>query len=921
MAQIKNRMISLLMVLMLLVGCVPMANAEDVVLYSEPVGIATSTDIAPIINEMSDPEIADASPTVKTSEDEESQTDESNEIAEVDPGDLPIGEYPHDPEPTEQPVTIPEDHAEAETPATLQEIIDKVGYAYAMLCADGYIYADRSMSDESQLYVTHDVGSVVLCTGYKADKCYEVWLMDDNGDTVTGYIDQFCLDEYALTDEMVGIFTQIVDTNEVKTPVGRRIIFLVDGEYIEQNENEPDDTEISGTNPVTSDEDETTAEDTETIDLTDIPADDEEVENEDNEPSTTPTEDETDPVTSDEEEPIDDAFLVVDDPEDTDTQMVGDYLRVTTNTRAFLDVSKYETLETDNWVGHFVKDATVKIAAVQHDEYGRTWYKIAFLYGDDFKGGAMKWTATDYAWVLADEVQTTSGTELTVTDYAYKTRPMSSRVSLHATAMNGFTLKNINVNLGSFQAWQSGLYGSSGRDSDYPQIAKSAAHGNIYATPHYLEGYSVFCLEHNLSGPGEGSGSSQKPKGPYVLVDMDGFTSGPSGGGVSGVRYKASTMHAIGWVLRHTYPYMALDRSDSNNLVWSRVAGQFAIREVIKQLEGAQYVRDYWDMANFYSFSGGAPSVYLEYARWLATNGIARASITGRITTSNVSVSVSGSSYIGSVKLTTDADLIRIPKSVGTLTGNTGGYDNSYYYAKSGDTIKVTSGNARFSISMESISSSDEEAGFLIGIPSVEIQKILVPTQTAPYAIQSASVTFELSNGDVVVTKKSTDGILLPGTVFELLSSSGTVLKTATTDSTGKATFSGLNPGTYVVREKTPSQGYLLAAVSSQNVTVTAGTTTTATFTNERITGKVRVVKKDSITEQPLPGATFSVIRLSGPAADNPSDIGRVVATITTGANGIAETGPLPWGEYQIKETGVPDGYLDDGYTVTTWIK
>ena len=61
------------------------------------------------------------------------------------------------------------------------------------------------------------------------------------------------------------------------------------------------------------------------------------------------------------------------------------------------------------------------------------------------------------------------------------------------------------------------------------------------------------------------------------------------------------------------------------------------MREVIKQLEGAQYVRSYWDMDNFYAFSGGAPAVYLAYARWLAENGIARASITGKITASNQS--------------------------------------------------------------------------------------------------------------------------------------------------------------------------------------------------------------------------------------------------------------------------------------------
>ena len=603
---------------------------------------------------------------------------------------------------------------------------------------------------------------------------------------------------------------------------------------------------------------------------------------------------------------------------------VGSYVRVAMTTRAFDDVDEWaaEEMYSSQYIGFFVTDAVVQVEEVLSDDNGAVWYKVRYLFGDDLPNGTIKWTDSDTLYVLASETEATDETECTVTDYAYSQDFLQmlqhTRVMLYATNMNGFSLKSISVNLGSFYEWQSGLYGSSGKDSAYPQIAKSAAHGTIYATPHYLEGYTVFCLEHNESGPGEGSAAT----GPYVLVDMDTFANDASvGGGVTGVRFSTTTMHAIAWVLRHAYPFMALDRSDSNNLVWSRVAGQFAIREVIKQLEGAQYVRGYWDMDNFYSFSGGAPSVYLTYARWLAENGIARASITGAISTSNKSLSVSGSSYIGSVKVTTDADLIRIPKSVGTLTGNSGGSDSSYYYAASGDTIKVTSTQSRFTINMESISSDSEEANFLVGVPSVALQKVLVPTYGHPYPLKSASVTFELSLGAITVTKKSTDGILLPGTVFELLSAAGTVVQTVTTTASGIASFTGLAPGDYIVREKTASQGYSLAATSTQNVTVTAGVTSTATFTNARITGKVRIVKTDSQTSKPLAGATFSVIRLSCPPSDNAVDVGQVVATITTNASGVAETSLLPWGQYKITETGVPDGYLDAGYTVTTWIK
>ena len=49
---------------------------------------------------------------------------------------------------------------------------------------------------------------------------------------------------------------------------------------------------------------------------------------------------------------------------------------------------------------------------------------------------------------------------------------------------------------------------------------------------------------------------------PYVLVDMDTFSNTSAGGGVTGVRFSEKTMHALAWVLRHTYPFMVLDRSD-----------------------------------------------------------------------------------------------------------------------------------------------------------------------------------------------------------------------------------------------------------------------------------------------------------------------------------------------------------------------
>lgn len=851
---------------------------------------------------------------------------ESEEIPEITPDDPAQSDTPVEDEPIPEPepdLEVPEDvpPEPSDDRHPLQIALDEHGHIYVPTARKTAVYGDSALKKSSLVYTTTGDIFLVLATDFTKHNTVKVWFLDETSNVVTGFVDVDNLDNsYVLDSDIDEI--NFLPLGKGMTSIGMMGLFIVNGNYpVAETESEPEqptdefeefteDQPVSEDEPTNAEQPENISEDEEEPDY--VETDESTVETDGSEE----TEDTEDPdLTEDEETTV----IIHDSP--------GDYVDVTTDTRVFGEIDEYATEDyySDYYLGNFVKKATVQILSVDYDANGEAWYQVRFLYGDDFANGKMKWTDYSTCWVLASETSAATSDSCTVTDFAYTmeffqmTKRMKARMA--TTPMDGFTLKNINGKVGGFYAWQQGLYGSSGKDSDYPQIAKSAAHGTIYATPHYLEGFTVFCLEHNLSGPGEGSGSSQSPKGPYVLVDMDTFVNNPDAGGVSGVRYKASTMHALGWVLRHTYPFMAVNRSDSNNEVWSRVAGQFAMREVIKRLEGAQYVRSYWDMDNFYSFSGGAPAVYLTYARWLATNGIARARITGNITASNQSLNVSGSNYIGTVTLTTDADLIRIPKSVGTLTGNSGGSDSSYYYIKSGDTIRVTSSQSRFAVTMESISSADEEASFLVGVPSVSIQKILVPTYGAPYAMKSASVTFELSLGEIVVTKKSTDGLLLQGTVFELLNSSGTVLATATTAANGKATFASLQPGTYTVREKTPSQGYKLAATSTQSISVVAGVTSTANFTNERISGRIRIVKTDSVTSKPLPGATFTVTRLSGPASDNASDIGKVVATITTNAQGIAETGLLPYGEYRIVETGVPEGYIDPSFSTTAWIK
>ena len=588
----------------------------------------------------------------------------------------------------------------------------------------------------------------------------------------------------------------------------------------------------------------------------------------------------------------------------------GDFVWVTPNTRVYLDIDETADDADDGelYDGNFVNEANVSVEQVQQDAQGRTWLLVRYLYGAEEPNGEMAWTDTATVWVLAEETQSSDAADYDVTDYAFPYPP----IALYAAS--DFNLRDYNASVQTFYPGQQNLYGSSGHDSEYKQIAKLDGYGTIYATPHYLEGQTVYCLEHTMNSPGTKNNAS----GPFEVVDLDGYAVKP---GYSGDIYGSRTMHAIGWVLRHTYPYMIVDTGYGDSDVWSRVAGQFAIREVDKQLEGDWYVRDYWRMDEFYRASGQAPGDYLEYARWLAACAIERAGITGEIGISSKSVSMQNGSYVGTVTLTTDADLIRISRSVGSLTGNSAGSDGEYYYLHSGDTISVTSTQSTFSIAAQSVSSQDEEAAFLIGIPNADIQKVIIPQYGLPAKLKEVRIEFEQPYGAVRVSKISADnGAMLSGATFELMNGAGTVLATQTTGADGTARFDNLPAGGYTVREVGAPTGYKIAVNPSQAVTVAAGATSDVRFENDRVNGKIRIVKRDALTKEALAGAEFTITRISGLPSHGGSQDGEATAVMTTDAEGKAVSPLLTYGAYRVAETRVPEHFADHSFSVDVTI-
>lgn len=566
------------------------ALAEEIATPAEP--SATEVIVLPVEDSSEDSAAQEAPP----------ETDTETPPMEAHEPSVPedAANEPIQPDAEAEPAENFDEPADSRHP--LQIALEEHSFVYVPAARKAQVYAEAALTGEL-IYITSGDVFLLLAVDFTEHGTAEVWFLDEARNAVHGFVALDDLDSQYLTAQEAANISDF-PAEEVMTAIGRMRLFVVNGSHPAA---EPDSADSV---PPMQVEDEMPASD---VPLEDEPHHEDEPSDADKVPSDEQPElpeppagaDETEalPLPEETEMPSESNLLDVAEEPIAETTAVpehanpGDYIGVTEETRVFseMDGSASEEEYSEMYLGSFVQSATVQVLSVEMDEESHIWYQVRFLYGDAFPNGTLKWTDYATAWVLAAESRAPEADVCTATDYAFSVEflDMFRDVQLYATPMDGFSLKNIHGSIGGFYAWQQGLYGSSGKDSAYPQIAKSASHGTIYATPHYLEGFTVFCLEHTLSGPGEGSGSNQTEKGPYVLVDLDAFVNHPSGGGASGVRFSAKTMHALGWVLRHTYPFMALDRSDGNNETWSRVAGQFAMREVIKQLEGSQYVRGY----------------------------------------------------------------------------------------------------------------------------------------------------------------------------------------------------------------------------------------------------------------------------------------------------------------------------------------
>ena len=177
------------------------------------------------------------------------------------------------------------------------------------------------------------------------------------------------------------------------------------------------------------------------------------------------------------------------------------------------------------------------------------------------------------------------------------------------------------------------------------------------------------------------------------------------------------------------------------------------------------------------------------------------------------------------------------------------------------------------------------------------------------YAYVELTVNNVLSKGSLKVIKTSEDGNV-SGVKFQLSGSpaasngKGHLLKSATTDENGVATFTNIPVGTYILKEMNLGSSYIQPA--SKTVTVEANKTTTVKFHNVLRKICFEVQKADSETTTPQGDAT-----LEGAVFQLYNSKNQVVGTYTTDETGYFITDLVPCNDaYIIREVSAPTGYV-----------
>ena len=236
--------------------------------------------------------------------------------------------------------------------------------------------------------------------------------------------------------------------------------------------------------------------------------------------------------------------------------------------------------------------------------------------------------------------------------------------------------------------------------------------------------------------------------------------------------------------------------------------------------------------------------------------------------------------------------------------------DSVYTYSENGDVTAITAGNADIvglPVGDYILRENKAPANYV----SLKDIRFRVRADLYDKALELTVENLPHEKG-VAVLKEDPDGTRLRGAVFTLYKADNTEVEKVTTNKAGVALFTGLNPGSYYIKETAAPEGYKLSDKKFDFTIGSNGVLSGKGFAGDelyKLTVENRPVehgfkvKKVSTNDEglTLSGAEF---RILGGGLDR---------TYTTGENGLTEQITLPIGEYTLTEMKAPEGYVING--------
>lgn len=233
-----------------------------------------------------------------------------------------------------------------------------------------------------------------------------------------------------------------------------------------------------------------------------------------------------------------------------------------------------------------------------------------------------------------------------------------------------------------------------------------------------------------------------------------------------------------------------------------------------------------------------------------------------------------------------------------------------YTYSEDGDVTAITAGNAEIvglPVGSYILRENNAPANYV----SLEDIRFRVRADLYDKALELTVENLPHEKG-IAVLKESPDGTRLKGAVFTLYKADNTEVEKVTTNKAGVALFTGLNPGSYYIKETAAPEGYKPLDKRFDFIIDANGDLRGDGFSGEGLYTLIVKnspleygfkVKKVSANDEglTLSGAEF---RILGGGLDR---------TYTTGANGLTEQITLPIGEYTLTEMKAPEGYVING--------